>query len=197
MQSNKNNFILEFRRFFKQFEKESDRAIVILTAAKLDYLLERIIEKFIISTPERNDPFFEIQGPAGTFYNKIILAFRLGLIDNDFTHQLHKIRKLRNEFAHEVDTCSFKIARYKDIVVDITSYYKNYNFFIYFQNDIAKENNIARKNFTTIVGILILRLEGLFENIGTIPKPMKWEILTKSMKEWSNDSRIKMLEYKQ
>ena len=43
-----------------------------------------------------------------TFAAKIDLAFRTGLILDGFAKALHQFRKIRNEFAHESNSCSFE-----------------------------------------------------------------------------------------
>jgi hypothetical protein len=91
----------DFRSFVAEFKDESDRAIVVLTAARLDLLLLSVLQKHLVPNPAKTDDFFETEGPGTSFSNKIMLANRLGLIDDDFARALNLVRRTRNDFAHE------------------------------------------------------------------------------------------------
>ena len=100
-----------FEKFLDEFKSESDRAAVILGAAKLDILLYQLLTKFLIASPAGTDELFDGDAPLGTFSSKINLAHRLGLIDKDFSRALHLIRKIRNSFAHEISGTTLESAR--------------------------------------------------------------------------------------
>lgn len=87
--------------FEKEFQGESDRAAVILASAKLDQLLHLALTKKLLACPNAQDDLLRTDGPIGSFSSRIILAHRLGLIDDDFAKTLHLLRKIRNDFAHE------------------------------------------------------------------------------------------------
>lgn len=94
--------------FIHEFEKESDRAAVILTAAMLDEALRELVESFLIPCPASDDPLFDgANAPIGTFSSRIECAYRFGLITVTFAKSLHIIRKIRNTFAHDVAGCKF------------------------------------------------------------------------------------------
>ena len=95
--------------FCKEFEKESDRACVILSAAMLDQALETLLKAYLVSTSSKEDDFLEgIYAPISSFSAKIDLSFRIGLISAKFCRDLHLIRKIRNEFAHSITNCDFQ-----------------------------------------------------------------------------------------
>src|SRR5688572_11732866 len=96
----------EFKAVFDEFVNESERAMVVLTASRIEYLLMQILQKICIANTSRSDEFFENQGPASTFSNRIMLLYRFGILDREFTNALHQIRRIRNAFAHEHTTCS-------------------------------------------------------------------------------------------
>ena len=106
----------DFAAFNEEFSAESDRAIVVLTAAKLDYLLLCVLQKHLVPDTATNDEFFENQGPGSTFSNKIALALRLGLISQDVTQRLTLIRRIRNDFAHEITGSSLEAGSHRDRV---------------------------------------------------------------------------------
>jgi hypothetical protein len=103
---NKNEVGGEFRAFFDEFKNETDRAAVIVGAAKLDYLLYQILGRYLLPiTGTKDDELLEGDSPLSTFSSRINLCHRLGLIDTQFARSLHLVRKIRNTFAHEVSGC--------------------------------------------------------------------------------------------
>src|ERR1041384_5909756 len=91
---------MAFGHFMRDFLKESDRAAVILGAAKIDALLCAMIESALRPVTSGEDDLLEGDAPLSTFSARIRVAYRLGLIDADFAKLLHVLRKLRNSFAH-------------------------------------------------------------------------------------------------
>lgn len=83
---------------------ESERACVIIAAARLDIDLEHLIKHVLHHHPGDNDPLFEGDRMLGTFSAKISLAYRLGIIAPDLEHSLQMVRKIRNDFAHQLDS---------------------------------------------------------------------------------------------
>lgn len=53
------SWIKPFREFVTEFSGESDRAAVILGAAKLDYLLYQILQKYLIPNASGRDELLE------------------------------------------------------------------------------------------------------------------------------------------
>lgn len=93
----------------EEFNKESDRAAVILVASLLDESLTSLLRSFFVPDASSSDELFDgVNAPIGTFSSKINIAYRLGLISNIFCRDLHLIRKIRNQFAHNVFGCSFE-----------------------------------------------------------------------------------------
>lgn len=84
--------------FSVSMRKESDRACAVLGGTILDCKLEDLYRRRIIV----NKNIFEFNGPLGTFSSRILLAHSLAWID-DVRNDLNCIRKIRNEFAHNID----------------------------------------------------------------------------------------------
>jgi hypothetical protein len=99
----------QWLHFFRdEFDKESDRAAVILTASMLDETLKDLLESHLIPCSSSDDPLFDgSNAPMGTFSARIECAYRLGLISKNFAKCLHITRKIRNAFAHDVAGCTF------------------------------------------------------------------------------------------
>lgn len=97
------DFILE------QFDKESDRAAVILIASILDESLGTLLKSFFVPIPTADDSLFDnATSPLSTFSSKIDMCYRVGIISGKFTRDLHIIRRIRNSFAHDIYGCSFQ-----------------------------------------------------------------------------------------
>jgi len=107
--------------FQKEFAKETDRAAVILSAAMLDRVLENLLRTRLVPIPGSEDSLFNAPyAPISTFSAKIDLAYRIGLISANLCRDLHLIRRIRNDFAHDVTNCSFEHAGTRDRILELT-----------------------------------------------------------------------------
>lgn len=102
-------------RLATELDKESDRALVILAASYLDHLLRRLITAALKleGIPKAADKFL-FEGPnAGlaSFYSRIEMAMHLGLFEETEKKDLHRIRQIRNEFAHDFTGVSLEAGR--------------------------------------------------------------------------------------
>jgi len=106
--------------FMAEFAKESDRACVILSVAMLEQVLEDLIKGRLVPTGSPEDSLLEgVYAPISTFNAKIELAHRLGLISTKFCRDLHIIRKIRNDFAHNIQGCSFEDSSARSRIVQL------------------------------------------------------------------------------
>lgn len=157
-----------FQQFLKEFEGETDRASVILGAARLDYLLYRLLEGFLLTNPASQDPLFDSNGPLAAFGSKIDLCFRLGLIDSQFTRTLHQIRKIRNSFAHETFGAVLSSGAHRDRVHEIVRPLASKKLFREFREAFFGEGEDIRKDFRTMLTLLVARLEGAVEAVARV-----------------------------
>jgi hypothetical protein len=95
-------------KFVKELWKErsSPRAAAILTLAQIDTVLEKALKAALVDSPPVH-ALFDGQRALATSAAKIDMAFGLGLISDVTRRDLHKIRQIRNHFAHEVAEGSF------------------------------------------------------------------------------------------
>ena len=101
--------------FNEQFVRETDRAAVILSAAMLNQALKDLLRARLVPIPESKDSLFRPPyGPISSFSARIDLAYRMGLISAKMHRELHLIRKIRNDFAHDVLDCNFENVGTKD-----------------------------------------------------------------------------------
>lgn len=92
----------------REFKGESDRACVILGSAVLDSALEILLKGFFLPSATADDPLFDgANACLATFSSRIEMAARLGLIDSAFAKNLHLVRRIRNDFAHNIAGCTF------------------------------------------------------------------------------------------
>lgn len=106
--------------FLDEFSKESDRAAVIVAASIFDDALCNLLKQYLVPTPSSQDELFDgANAPLSTFSAKIAFAYRLGLISSAFARNLHLIRKIRNEFAHNIHGGSFEESAVKSRVMEL------------------------------------------------------------------------------
>jgi hypothetical protein len=95
-------------KILKEFFGQSDRSAAVLIGAEIDIQLERILSHFLLPPLKKSSPLLQHDGPLGSFSTRIEMIYRLGLIPEDWHHDLHVIRKIRNEFAHGRTGLDFK-----------------------------------------------------------------------------------------
>ncbi|WP_146127430.1 hypothetical protein [Burkholderia cenocepacia] len=99
--------------------EESERACVILGAAKIDSDLEVLLRQVLHPCAGGQDNLFESDRALGTFSAKISLAHRMGLISPEFERALQILRRVRNSFAHQVEDASLSVGGHKDRIAEI------------------------------------------------------------------------------
>lgn len=103
-----------------EFNAGSDRSAVIVTSAIIEELLRTILKRRLIPCPNAKDPLFD--GPTAPFSNfasKIDAAYRLGMIDNHMCRDLHILRSIRNEFAHEIEGGSLEVDSHRAKIEEV------------------------------------------------------------------------------
>src|SRR5215218_364628 len=91
----------EFKEFYVEYSKESDKAAVIMGIEKLDNLLFQILNKILIPNPSQKDDLFDTDMPLSTFSSKINLCYRLGIVDNLTTKSLNLMKKIKADMINE------------------------------------------------------------------------------------------------
>jgi len=103
------------RPILAKFTVEGDRSKAILAGSLLDALLEQLLRSVFVEQPP--EELFGPYGPLSSFAAKIDAAFALGLLSSAEYSDLHRHRKIRNEFAHSLnDTLSFDTSPISDHV---------------------------------------------------------------------------------
>lgn len=106
--------------FIGEFKKESDRACVILSVAMFERALETILKARLVATGSPEDNLLDVvYAPISAFSAKIDFTHRLGLISTKFCRDLHTIRKIRNDFAHNITGCTFENASVHSRIIEL------------------------------------------------------------------------------
>lgn len=84
-------------------KKQPDRSLVIVMSSVIDDALSQVIINHLVESKKTTDIMFSGMGPLSTFSAKINLGFLLALYNKDFADMLHALRKIRNEFAHNMN----------------------------------------------------------------------------------------------
>lgn len=104
----------------KEFEKETDRGAVIFAASLFDEALKNLLTNYLVTNVGSSDDLFETpNAPLSTFSSKISFSYRLGLISDKFARDLNLIRKIRNEFAHNIQGCDFSHSGIRSRVLEL------------------------------------------------------------------------------
>ncbi len=92
---------IDSEELYDKLSEESDRGLVLQTASLMDFLFNRLFNKFLILDKEHKRIFEKGSfGPLDSLSKKIMLAYSLGFIDKKHYDSLNYIRRIRNEFAH-------------------------------------------------------------------------------------------------
>lgn len=111
-------------RFIDMLSKEwstgSDRSCVIVVASIINELLGQLIRARLAPNPSSNDTLFDgPNAPFSSFSARIDVAYRIGTISSTLCRDLHTIRRLRNRFAHSIESCTFTDTWCKDQVEEL------------------------------------------------------------------------------
>jgi hypothetical protein len=105
------------KRVAKSLSEESDRACVILVASWVDHLLRmKLAREFSKGNSGARSALFSSNGPFATLSAKLNVAFCADWIHRDVYHDLKVIRKMRNEFAHTIDSHTLQDEPFRSMV---------------------------------------------------------------------------------
>src|SRR5919205_315616 len=155
----------QFEQFVVEFKGETDRAAVILGAAKLDYILYQILQKYLIPNVGSRDELLEGDSPLSSFSSKINICYRLGLIDAEFTRALHLIRKIRNAFAHEVSGCRLDSGAHRDRARELAAPFINTRGYKLIQEAYFEDKVGPSAEFFIILASAVISLDDVFKEI--------------------------------
>ena len=167
-----------FREFVDEFRDESDRAAVLLGAAKLDQILFQLLQRRLLPSTTGRDSLLDGDSALGTFSARINACHRLGLIDGEYARALHLIRRIRNAFAHEVSGCSIRSGGHRDRIRDLEAPFKPYPQYANFRKQFFEGLEGPEYTFRAVLAVIVGRLEVAVEGVipisesSTEPAPM-------------------------
>jgi hypothetical protein len=94
---------IEFNRFLADLDNESDRGVVLSATCMVELQIERCLKAWLSKGPkDASDRLQRNDGPLGSLAARIDLLCCVGGIDEFELSALHLLRRLRNEFAHNL-----------------------------------------------------------------------------------------------
>ena len=156
------------QEFLDDLRLESERAAVILAVAKLDVALFELLSKFLLSPPSSQDNLLDQDGPLSAFSSRINIAYRLGLIDAEFTRSLHLVRRIRNAFAHDISGCSLEAGPQRDRVRELANPFLRSSDFRLINNIYIHTWSGSAADFFTVVVSMLGSLEQTLELIDPV-----------------------------
>ena len=94
----------QFWPYLEMLSKESDRGAVLISTGFLEQQLKDILLAFMLSNSQAADLVEGHNAPLGTFSARITACYVLSLISENEHHDLNLVRRIRNDFAHDIHT---------------------------------------------------------------------------------------------
>lgn len=90
--------------YLNLLNKESDRGKVLISTGFLEEQLKIVLLAFMLDTSQAKEMVEGGNAPFGTFSARITACYVLGLITENEHHDLNLVRRIRNDFAHDIHT---------------------------------------------------------------------------------------------
>jgi DNA-binding MltR family transcriptional regulator len=97
----------QVNRLMELANKQHDRALALTVASFAEECLGRLLRTFFRDVKAAEDLLEGFNAPLGTFAARAKVCHAMGLLSDIQFKDLELIRKIRNEFAHTWDECSF------------------------------------------------------------------------------------------
>jgi DNA-binding MltR family transcriptional regulator len=154
----------QLKEFLAEFQRESDRAAAVLGAAYLDDRLGVLLREKFVAVPAFVEELFRGQGGLSSFSAKISICYAVGLMTRGASHDLHIVRKIRNDFAHKPHGISFKT---KEIANRVNSL-ETLKLLHEEKNKLFPVPTDRRQRFNLVLAILLVN--GIEKRIREMPK---------------------------
>ncbi len=102
--THKQPHLAKFYPYLDLLRAESDRGRVLISTGYMEEQLKDILLAFMLNTPQAKELVTSGNAPLGTFSSRIAACYTLGLISEREHHDLTLLRKIRNDFAHDMLT---------------------------------------------------------------------------------------------
>jgi mannitol operon repressor len=94
--------LAKFWPYLELLKKESPRGKVLISTGFIEEQLKEILLAFMLQNTQATELVDGANAPLGTFSSRISACFVLGLISEPERHDLTLIRRIRNDFAHDI-----------------------------------------------------------------------------------------------
>ncbi len=150
-----------FIEFLKEFVQESDRAAIVLGSAKIEELLGELITSRLVPPTKGKEDLVDQGKALAAFHVRLIAAKRLGLIDDEFSHNIDVFRRLRNQFVHTLGS-SIEKEPHSDRVQQICQPYRDFRIYQDGIEAVQQQNLSLTKRGAALrvtLALMIVRLE--------------------------------------
>ena len=158
----------------REIEAQSDRGCGIVAAAFIDdTLTEALKSRLRVQTRIEAKTFqslTRIAGPLGAFSSKIELGLLIGVYRQEIHRDLHRVRDIRNAFAHRKELRDFKTQNIKDMC---DAFWINRNLFFVDTHASHPIPKAARGRFVHAVKLLLGHLQSSIQ-MPRIPPKAVW-----------------------
>ena len=97
----------EVSRMVVKLNDESDRAVALIVTAWLDDILVEMIKRKLVADKKIVEEVFRHDAALGTFSSRISLAYLVRCFSKEVYSNLHIMRTIRNDFAHDRNDLDF------------------------------------------------------------------------------------------
>jgi DNA-binding MltR family transcriptional regulator len=115
-----------------------DRAAAVLAAALVEDHLTKVLKMRMHRDEKILREIFRTSGPLGNFGTKIDMAFLMGIVSKRAYKELDTIKRIRNEFAHQLGRVTFDSQRVADLAKNLTMP-EWYSISLSYENQTTKE----------------------------------------------------------
>lgn len=109
----------QFQSYLNAFNRETDMGKVLVCTAHMEFLLKVLFSSFLVKHKASESLFEGPNAPFGSFSARLAGAVALGLMTDAEYQNANQIRKIRNEFAHELTT-TFETRKIVDMCSNLT-----------------------------------------------------------------------------
>lgn len=134
---------------------EDERGLALSVAAFAEDCLGRLIGAYLRDGSQSKDLIEGFNAPLGTLSSRIKAGFALGLLTEDQYRDLELARKIRNEFAHKWEGCTFEQQNIKDWIAAMTH-----------SRIAAQAATSSREKFYSSMTCVLVELEALLGDLG-------------------------------
>jgi DNA-binding MltR family transcriptional regulator len=106
-QAEKDAVFGDLNRLARILSQSDERGLILALAAFAEEALGDLVEAFLIAGEPAEQLLHGFNAPLGTFSARIKMAYSLGLVTKRQHDDLDRLRRIRNEFAHNWEPVSF------------------------------------------------------------------------------------------